>query len=235
MRVHPGFVVLAVPFLAAAILTVQFSIYGPSVDQPSSDAAHSDQPAASVSESATFTGALQGSTWKIVETDGETDQFRFGPGNVLHRTGSSGDTSADAVWNQQGDSLSISFNNGYATYTGHLSGTHLEGTAGNQRGLHWAWSGDLVSPPAAAAPSTRQPSATPAAIHTEPGQTREALRKKKIATHLTAAQNFWSNGQIQDAISECDAVLHLDPNNEQAASLKIKYQKAQALLNGTSQ
>jgi hypothetical protein len=54
-------------------------------------------------------------------------------------------------------------------------------------------------------------------------------------SHLDRAKALWSSGESQKAIAECNAALRLDPDNEEAASLKEKYQKAVALLEGTSQ
>jgi HEAT repeat protein len=68
-----------------------------------------------------------------------------------------------------------------------------------------------------------------------PAQVNKAGRDQKVAAQLAKAQQLWRNGQPEEALQACDAALSLDPNSEEAASLRQKYSKAIAILNGGKQ
>jgi HEAT repeat protein len=62
----------------------------------------------------------------------------------------------------------------------------------------------------------------------------KAARDKKVAAHLARANKLWSSGQPEEALKECNAALSLDPRNIEASSLREKFSKALAILNGTN-
>lgn len=57
-----------------------------------------------------------------------------------------------------------------------------------------------------------------------------AAVQQEIASRLERAQMLFQQRQYQAAIAECDAVLHLDPSNQQAANLKSQVQQTMSIL-----
>ena len=70
---------------------------------------------------------------------------------------------------------------------------------------------------------------------TSPAQENKAGRDQKVAEQLAKAQQLWRDGHPEEALQACDAALTLDPNNEEAASLRRNYAQAIAILNGGKQ
>ena len=58
-------------------------------------------------------------------------------------------TEGDDRWEQLADTVTLSFNDGYASYEGKLSqdGDSISGSATNQQGLEWSWSAQAVELP----------------------------------------------------------------------------------------
>ena len=59
--------------------------------------------------------------------------FDFHAGGVLK------DGAISGTWQQEGDSVAMTLNNTYATYTGTISGNTMSGTARNAAGRTWTW------------------------------------------------------------------------------------------------
>lgn len=57
-----------------------------------------------------------------------------------------------------------------------------------------------------------------------------AAAQQEIASRLERAQMLFQQRQYQAAIAECDAVLHLDPSNQQAGNLKSQIQQTMSIL-----
>jgi len=48
-------------------------------------------------------------------------------------------SAAEGSWQQHESTVTMAVNNGYATYSGTISGTTISGTANNQAGRTWGW------------------------------------------------------------------------------------------------
>lgn len=57
-----------------------------------------------------------------------------------------------------------------------------------------------------------------------------AAAQQEIASRLGRAQTLFQQREYQAAIAECDAVLHLDPSNQEAANLKSQIQQTMSIL-----
>ena len=57
-----------------------------------------------------------------------------------------------------------------------------------------------------------------------------AAAQQEIASHLGRAHILFEQRQYEGAIGECDAVLHLDPSNQEAANLKSQIQQTMSIL-----
>jgi hypothetical protein len=101
-------------------------------------------------ESAIFD--LLGSTWHVVydnPTFGHVEyEIAFNAGGSLYNNHPNESTPDNDFWQQDGYVVTLSFNDGYAMYTGTLSadGTHMEGTASSDSGGDWTWYADRTSP-----------------------------------------------------------------------------------------
>ena len=234
MRIHPIFAIIAVPLVASGILALQIHTHGFQASQPA-DSSSESRPAAD-SDRATepsTNGTLEGTTWEEKESNGSRFTYRFGSGGILRYTSDSGQDYSNATWSLQGDGIAIEFNGGYAKMQGRLSGSHMEGSASNVNGLSWAWTAQRVfSPHSDSGRSAQAEGVTPPAVQSDQPSSEE-MRSKRVAAHLKKAKALWSSGQVQEAITECDAALKLDPENEEATTLREKYQRAQDLLNGS--
>ncbi len=98
--------------------------------------------------------SLAGSSWNVVETDGDRDIFNFMPNGTLAYSYQNG-SYTNGTWKQDGDSIYIEMNNKYVEYTGRITGAHIEGKASNIKGNNWTWTADMrsSSPVAYTAPS----------------------------------------------------------------------------------
>jgi hypothetical protein len=94
-------------------------------------AAPATQPAADVSDT----------TWAGTDSDGDYYVFTFKSGGRVAFTSPSGtyDEAGD-TWAQAGSQITISLTDGYATYTGTISGDTMSGTAINTKSHTWTWS-----------------------------------------------------------------------------------------------
>jgi osmotically-inducible protein OsmY len=88
--------------------------------------------------------SLAGTSWTVVETDGDRDIFNFLADGTLSYSYQNG-SYTNGTWKQDGDSIYIQMNNKYVEYQGRITGTHIEGTASNVKGNHWTWTADLQS------------------------------------------------------------------------------------------
>lgn len=59
-----------------------------------------------------------------------------------------------------------------------------------------------------------------------------ARRQQEITSHLERAQSLYQQREYPAAIAECDAILNLDPANQQAAALKAQIQQTMSILGG---
>lgn len=82
-------------------------------------------------------GELVGTRWSGL-TAGKPRTYEFLPNGVLRCT-SDGQKPAFATWFKQGDQISWEMNDGFARYTGLVSGNRMAGTAVNKNGDQWNW------------------------------------------------------------------------------------------------
>jgi len=88
--------------------------------------------------------SLAGTSWTVVETDGDNDIFNFlADGSLHYWDGKKSYT--NGTWKQDGDSIYIEMNNKFVEYKGRISGTHIEGKAWNVKGHNWTWVADRKS------------------------------------------------------------------------------------------
>jgi hypothetical protein len=88
--------------------------------------------------------SLAGTSWTVVETDGDRDIFNFLADGTLSYSYQNG-SYTNGTWRQDGDSIYIEMNKKFVEYRGRITGTHIEGTASNVKGNHWTWTADLKS------------------------------------------------------------------------------------------
>jgi hypothetical protein len=94
---------------------------------------------------------LLGSTWlyrdDMAEESVEFD-ITFNEAGSLYNTHPNDNTPDNDTWTQDGTSVTMSFNDGYAICQGTISsdGTHIEGTATNEVGKTWNWTAERISP-----------------------------------------------------------------------------------------
>ena len=98
-----------------------------------------------------FSYSLIGTTWEFsyvgTEKKSSTVDFlqdgRFHERNIWHRdpprpiVGTS--VGKNEEWEQEGPSVLMTHNGGYATYIGNLAWDHMYGTASNIKGDTWSW------------------------------------------------------------------------------------------------
>lgn len=102
-------------------------------------------------EAAPTVSPLLGSTWlyrdDMAEESVEFD-VTFNEGGSLYNTHPNDNTHDNDTWTQDGSSVTMSFNDGYAICQGTISsdGTHMEGTAKNDVGKTWNWTAERTSP-----------------------------------------------------------------------------------------
>ena len=83
---------------------------------------------------------LDGTTWSGSNHEGSIT-FEFLIGGILRYTTPNG-TWTNGTWRQQGNSVTFAMNDGYAEYTGRISGTRMSGTGQNRTGARWEWRAD---------------------------------------------------------------------------------------------
>jgi hypothetical protein len=88
--------------------------------------------------------SIAGTSWTVVETDGDNDIFNFMADGTLSYSYQNG-SNTNGTWKQYGDSIYIQMNNKFVEYQGRITGTHIEGTASNVKGNHWTWTADRKS------------------------------------------------------------------------------------------
>jgi hypothetical protein len=88
--------------------------------------------------------SIAGSSWNVIETNGDRDIFNFIADGTLSYSYQNG-SYTNGTWSQDGDSIYIEMNNKYVEYRGRISGTHIEGTASNVKGKTWTWTADMKS------------------------------------------------------------------------------------------
>jgi hypothetical protein len=88
--------------------------------------------------------SLAGTSWTVVETDGDNDIFNFLSDGTLSYSYQNG-SYTNGTWKQDGDSIYIEMNNKFVEYQGRITGTHIDGTASNVKGNHWTWTADYQS------------------------------------------------------------------------------------------
>ncbi|MGD0292343.1 MAG: hypothetical protein ABSB30_00665 [Terracidiphilus sp.] len=85
--------------------------------------------------------SLAGTSWTVVETDGDRDIFNFLADGTLSYSYQNG-SYTNGTWKQDVDSIYIEMNNKFVEYQGRISGTHIAGKAWNIKGHHWTWTAD---------------------------------------------------------------------------------------------
>jgi hypothetical protein len=93
---------------------------------------------------ASTVASLAGTSWTVVETDGDNDIFNFLADGTLYYSYQNG-SYTNGTWKQDGASIYIEMNNKFVEYQGRISGTHIEGTASNVKDKHWTWTADILS------------------------------------------------------------------------------------------
>jgi outer membrane biogenesis lipoprotein LolB len=82
--------------------------------------------------------SLAGSSWDVIETEGDRDIFNFQADGTLNYSYQNG-TYSNGIWKQDGDAIYIEMNNKFVEYTGRITGSHIEGKAWNVKGRKWTW------------------------------------------------------------------------------------------------
>jgi hypothetical protein len=88
--------------------------------------------------------SLAGTSWTVVETNGDNDIFNFLADGTLSYSYQNG-SYTNGTWKQDGDSIYIEMNNKFVEYQGRISGTHTEGKSWNVKGNHWTWTAEMKS------------------------------------------------------------------------------------------
>jgi hypothetical protein len=87
---------------------------------------------------------VAGTSWTVVETDGDNDIFNFLADGTLSYSYQNG-SYTNGTWKQDGDSIYIEMNHKFVEYHGRITGTHIEGTASNIKKKNWTWTADMKS------------------------------------------------------------------------------------------
>jgi hypothetical protein len=77
---------------------------------------------------------LAGTVWTGPAADGGTMHCEFQSGGTMLLS------QAPGTWQQTGSAVTMNVNNGYAIYTGEVSGSIMSGSARNAAGKSWTWS-----------------------------------------------------------------------------------------------
>jgi hypothetical protein len=88
--------------------------------------------------------SIAGTSWNVVETNGDKDIFNFIEDGTLSYSYQNG-SYTNGTWKQDGDSIYIEMNHKFVEYKGLITGTHIEGTASNVKGNKWTWGADIKS------------------------------------------------------------------------------------------
>jgi hypothetical protein len=114
----------------SALFTLTVSLFMPaSAQNPNSTSANG------------VAASLAGTSWTVVETDGDNDIFNFLADGTLSYSYQNGSYTND-TWKQNGDSIYIEMNHKFVEYTGRITGAHIEGKAWNVKGHNWTWTAD---------------------------------------------------------------------------------------------
>lgn len=84
------------------------------------------------------TQSIADTIWAGTDSDGDDYEFRFLANGELHYQSPSGFWD-NGTWDQQGHSIYLEMNQGYAEYHGTLSGATMKGHAWNREGRNWTW------------------------------------------------------------------------------------------------
>jgi hypothetical protein len=88
--------------------------------------------------------SLSGTSWNVIETNGDKDIFNFMADGTLSYSYQNG-SYTNGTWKQDGDLIYIEMNHKFVQYEGRITGTHIEGVASNVKGNHWTWTADIQS------------------------------------------------------------------------------------------
>jgi osmotically-inducible protein OsmY len=116
----------------SAFMTLAVGLYLPAFAQNSN------------ARSASTAASLAGSSWTIVESNGDKDIFNFLADGTLSYSYQNG-SYTNGTWKQDVDSIYIEMNNKFVEYNGRISGTHIEGIVSNVKGKTWTWTADMKS------------------------------------------------------------------------------------------
>jgi opacity protein-like surface antigen len=88
---------------------------------------------------------VTGTTWTMTYYDKAVQQeytydITFLAGGKLSNSHPNDTTPDNDSWEQNGTTVTLYFNNSYATYTGTIEGNSISGTASNVAGSTWEWS-----------------------------------------------------------------------------------------------
>lgn len=141
---------LARAAVAVVVLTLLSgcAIGGPHASTPTSasiTATPSDAGVAGPSDSAAPADAspasLAGTDWSGSDSDGDPFAVHFleGGGFTYTNTGNPDVTPNNETWTLTGSSITMRFNDGFATRVGTVTGDTMSGTASNVDGTTWTW------------------------------------------------------------------------------------------------
>lgn len=82
---------------------------------------------------------LTGSIWEETDKYGNHTVYEFFENGFLLHKKDSWNHKNKGKWSQQGESISIEINKGYANYSGTVRGDDISGNASNVKGLKWKW------------------------------------------------------------------------------------------------
>ena len=85
-----------------------------------------------------FSGTFAGTIWMVSDSFGEDYYFEFGQDGVLTYENKRG-LRPNGKWRQDGSTVSIEINDGFAKITGTLSGRELSGEANSPTAGRWTW------------------------------------------------------------------------------------------------
>jgi hypothetical protein len=169
--------------------------------------------------------SLAGTSWTVVETDGDNDIFNFLANGTLSYSYQNG-SYTNGTWKQNGDSIYIEMNNKFVEYQGRISGTHIEGTASNVKEHHWTWTADKQSTTAPG--STAQGNSSVASVSGTTWSGADSLDRHYDYEFLTdgTLHYTYENGSFTDGTWTQDGdSIYMSMNN--------KYSERQGRITGT--
>jgi serine/threonine protein kinase len=89
-----------------------------------------------------FNGSLADTTWLVSDSAGDRYSFQFAANGAL-RYEAARAVRPNGKWDSDGNSVNLDINNGYATFSGKISGKKITGQARSKNGQTWTWEATL--------------------------------------------------------------------------------------------